>query len=155
MTIPRLLTIAGAGLLAAGLVLVQTAQADEERFAPPLAAAGSSLGGFGSGLTLGQAIATGTPAPRVSDNDAGIVVNSAYVPDDQSGEAYGARNDDGSLVVPGMAGVADLVLRRQLTQSARGQSDGGDYSLAHAMADALWRKKVVQSLYGHIAARDE
>lgn len=81
---------------------------------------------FGSGMTLGEAMANGSPAPRVgmdSGAKAGIVLHAPAA----------GRADQQVLVGP--AGLA-----------------GQTSSLADVFADALWRKKAVRTLYQRIQA---
>ena len=86
---------------------------------------------FGSGMTLGQAMASGSPAPRV-------------------GLGGGAKAGN-TLHAPALAGMADAVAGRagQRVQVGPAGLVSQTYSLAEALADAMWRKRVAKTLYRH------
>lgn len=90
---------------------------------------------FGSGMTLGQAMASGSPAPRLDAND-----------EAQAG-AFQVR-------APALANLAGVVAGRR-GQTAPAMPGGliiQEYSLAEAMADAMWRRNVVKVLHRRIQA---
>ena len=77
------------------------------------------------------------------DNDAGLFLSPEVALDHQRLKAYSADKLEGNKAhVPGLASIATHVLREQVTDTKE-----KSYSLADAMADALWRKQVVDSLY--------
>ncbi len=89
----------------------------------------SAYSSFGSGMTLGQAMASGSPAPRV-------------------GTGSGAKA--GNLVhAPALAGMANAVAGRagQRVQVGPAGLIVQTFSLAEALADVKWRKKVARALY--------
>ena len=96
------------------------------------------------GASLGTSFVDGSTGSVSEENDAGLFLNPRVANDNRRLKAYSAdKLQMNKALVPGLAGVANHVLREQVTDTENREG----YSLADAMADALWRKQVVDALY--------
>ena len=78
--------------------------------------------------------------------DAGLYLDTEIALGSGSLKPYAFdKRDRNASLLPGLAGIASHVLREQRLTMADNQRF--TYSLADAMADALWRKQVVDALY--------
>ena len=105
-------------------------------------------GGFAAGTALGTAFAeTENRSGTVSQaRDAGLYLDTEIALGSGSLKPYALdKRDTNAAFLPGLAGIASNVLREQRFATADNQDFS--YSLADAMADALWRKQVVDALY--------
>ena len=101
------------------------------------------------GASLGTDFVDGSPGAVSEENDAGLFLSPEVARGDRRLGAYSAdKVQSNKALVPGLAGIATHVLREQVTDTKK------DYSLADAMADALWRKQVVDSLYRDPGSED-
>ena len=112
------------------------AQAGEDQ---PRAAAND--GAFNQGAALGRALFPEIYEPKVR-------LNKRHVKPDSTLADY--TTDPGSTKVPGLHSITQQAAQELQRQGAGLGAAGRGYSLADAMADALWRKKVVETFWGHL-----
>lgn len=112
--------------------------------AVPLPAAAQDNSNFNYGADLGQALVSGAESATGvnEENDAGLYLGRDVAKESGRLSAYTIeRQAQNQRLVPGLAGIANHVRREQANST-----ETFHYSLSDAMADALWRKQVVNAL---------
>ena len=143
-------------MLATLLVTVAPARADHLHGHSVNAGDAQKAASFAAGTALGTALGTafaGRSADAVTDgasvsqsHDAGLYLDPEVALGNGGLRAYSLdKREKNAALLPGLAGIATHIHREQRMTTAEGQ--GFSYSLADAMADALWRKQVVDMLY--------
>ena len=96
---------------------------------------------FDQGTALGRALFPEAHEPMVR-------LDKRYVKQDSNLIDY--TEDPKVTKVPGLYSITEQAARELRRQGAGLGATGRLYSLADAMADALWRKQVVETFWGHL-----
>ena len=105
---------------------------------PSEAANGAAIN---QGVALGRALFPEAYEPKVR-------LDRRYVKPDSALVDY--TEDPAATTVPGLYSITEQAARELRRQGASLGATERGYSLADAMADALWRKKVVEAFWGHL-----
>ena len=98
--------------------------------------AATNDGAFNQGVALGQALFPEVYEPKVR-------LDKRHLKPDSVLTDYTANQ--APTKVPGLHSIT-----QQAARELQRPDNGRGYSLADAMADALWRKKVVEAFWGHL-----
>jgi hypothetical protein len=134
----KAMSFSGRAMLAAAVVLTVLAFFWSSR---PLGAQELYTGalGFDQGVALGRAL-------YPDESESQVLLADPYSEKNQSLAPYNASNPESLL--PGLESLASQSARDLLRRKALEGSDAKAYSLAEAMEDALWRKRVVETFWG-------